>query len=93
MGMSTHVVGFRPADEEWNRMKAAYNSCKAAKVGVPDAVYQFFDGESPGDKPGMEVDIRSAVREWNDGQSRSGYEIDLSKLPSNVKIIRCYNSY
>ena len=93
MGMSTHVVGFRPADEEWKRMKAAYDSCVAAKVGIPDAVYNFFDGESPGDKPGMEVDIRQAVMEWSDGISRQGYEIDLSKLPANVKVLRLYNSY
>ena len=93
MGMSTHVVGFRPADEEWNRMKAAYDSCIAAGVEIPTSVDKFFDHEPPGDRPGMEVNINSAVREWTDKNCRGGYEIELRKLPANVKVIRFYNSW
>lgn len=33
MGMIAHVVLFQPADEEWNRMKEAYEACD--KAGVP----------------------------------------------------------
>jgi hypothetical protein len=55
-------------------------------------VEDFFDGEGPGDKPGMEVQLTDAVKEWSD-DSRSGYEIDVTKLPKDVSVIRVYNSW
>ena len=94
MGMSTHIVGFRPADEKWKKMKTIYDSCEAAEIDIPKEVDVFFGGESPEGKPGMEVEIRDtpAVREWSD-ESCSGYEIEVSKLPKDVKIVRVYNSW
>ena len=94
MGMSTHVVGFRPPDKKWLKMKAAYEACEAADIAVPDDIEDFFDGEGPSDKPGMEVQIKrtEAVKEWSD-DSRSGYEIDVTKLPKDVTVIRVYNSF
>lgn len=92
MSMSTHVVGFRKADEQWNKMKAAWLACEAAGASIPDAVYEFFGGEYPGDKPGCEVEIEDAVSEWDD-EDCHGYEVDLTKLPKGVKIIRFYNSW
>lgn len=94
MGMSTHIVGFRQADDRWKRMKAAYEACEAAGVEIPDDVDDFFDGEPPGDKPGMEVDIKCspAVSEYND-DSLSGFEIDIRELSKDIGIIRVYNSW
>jgi len=92
MGMSTHVVGFRPADEQWHKMKAACDACKAANINPPIAVDEFFNYEYPGDNPGKEVDLGSAIRKWND-ISRSGFEIDIAELPAGVQYIRFYNSW
>jgi len=94
MGMSTHIVGFRPADERWKKMKAAYEACEMAGIAVPKDVEEFFGYEPPGDKPGMEVEIEDseAVSEWSD-ESRSGYEIDVAKLPKDIAVIRVYNSW
>ena len=91
MGMSTHVVGFRPADGKWLKMKSIWQSCEDAGVKIPEEVSKFFDHESPGDKPGMEVNIEDAVSEWSDLDS-DGHEIDVSKLPEGVSFIRAYNS-
>lgn len=92
--MSTHVVGFRPADEQWNKMKAAWEACVAAGVDVPVALYRFFNEEPPGNRPGCEVDITCAIQEWSDNKSsKAGIDIDLSKIPENVKVIRFYNSW
>jgi hypothetical protein len=92
MGMSTHACGYRNADEKWNQMKAVWNACEKAGVSIPDDVYNFFDGESPDDKVGMEVELGESCKEWCDDY-REGYEIDLTKIPKDVSFIRVYNSY
>ncbi len=92
MSMSTHAVGFKPADEKWNQMKAIWDMCERNLVTVPDEVSDFFDGESPGDKPGMEVPLGGAIREYSDA-NYDGYEIDISKLPADVRFLRVYNSW
>ena len=89
MGMSTHVIGFRPPDEKWKAMKAVWDSCKAAGVDPPKGVNEFFDWQEP-DAAGVEVKIKA--REWSD-DSREGYEIDVESLPKDVKVIRFYNSW
>lgn len=32
MGMSMHVVGYKPADEHWKKMKAAWDACAAILI-------------------------------------------------------------
>lgn len=78
MSMSTHVVGFRPADAKWKEMKTIWETCKRAKIKIPNEVQKFFDGEAPGDKPGQEVEVNA--KEWKD-EHREGYELDLTTLP------------
>lgn len=93
MGMITHVVGFRPPDDEWRKMKAAWESCEAVGAPIPDVVSAFFDDVDPGNKPGQNVNIEEAVSGWADEFSNEGYDIDLRKLPPTVKIVRVFNSY
>jgi len=89
--MSTNVVAFRPADEKWKQMKTIYDACKKAGISTPKEVDDFFDGETP-DENGVEVDIEQAMRKWHD-DSGEGFEVDISKLPKDIKIIRFYNSW
>lgn len=101
MGMSTHVVGFKPPDEKWRKMKAAWDSCTAAGVDVPKEIGEFFNWEKPDDegvtvtledwKGGKEV-LHECIRKWSEG-SRSGYEVDVTKLPKDVTVLRFYNSW
>lgn len=92
MGMSTHVVGFRPPDDAWQRMKQAHDSCKAAGVEPPHGVQEFFNYKEP-DSAGVEVDIQQAVTTWNERDMSDGFEVDITKLPPGVKIVRFVNSY
>lgn len=92
MGMSTHVVGFRLANEQWKKMKAVWDACKDADVDVPAYVEAFFDGEDPADAPGMEVSLGDAVTKWGDDY-RSGVEVDVTKLPAGLTILRFYDSW
>lgn len=92
MGMSTHVVGYKPADETWKKMKAVWDSCRVAEVPVPKTVNDYFGGEYPGDAPGMEISIKGATREFS-VDSSDIIEIDISKLPTGVSFIRFCNSW
>ena len=93
MSMSTHIVGFRPADDEWNMNKNVWETCETAGVTIPQEVMDFFDDEAPSDKPGMEVELSDDACKEYQGDMVSGYEVDISKLPQGVQFIRFYNSY
>ena len=98
MGMSTHIIGFKPLDEKFHKMLAAYRACKEAGVPVPKTVSDFFKDEPP-DEAGVSVHLGSehgrcapGVRVWQ-GDSGGGFEVDLRQLDPDVKILRFYNSW
>lgn len=91
MGMSTHVIAFHPPDEKWRKMKAIYDACVAGDIEIPDDVNDFFNGEPP-DESGVEVEIDKILEKWSD-EDRSGYQIEISKLPKGITILRFYNSW
>ena len=91
MSMNLYVVGFRPADAKWNQMKTIWEECTAAGIEIPKAVSSFFEDQPPGDKPGANVKIKEAVKVWSNDYAE-GFEIDLDKLPTDVKILRVYLS-
>lgn len=91
MGMSTYVVGYKPADEKWNKMKAIWDSCIEMGITPPTEVIDFFDDTYPGDAPGAEVKLSApAVEKWGDG-FRAGFEVRLDKLPKDIKFLRFVN--
>ena len=96
MSMSKHIIGIKPPDDKWLAMKAAYNACILAKISVPDEVTRFFNGDEP-DALGVQVRqstliASGAVTDYS-ADMKDGFEIDITKLPKDVKIIRVYNSY
>lgn len=72
-------------------MKSVWDACDKAKVPVPKDVDDFFEDEGPGDKPGKEISLKAAMTEWS-CEYATGYEIDVTKLPKGLKIIRAYMS-
>lgn len=99
MGMSTYMVGFVPPDEQWEKYKKVWFACKEAGIEPPDDVYDYFKGEEPSEN-GMEIsikyskvpEVKSALKEYRH-DTREGYEVDLTKLPKNIKVLRFYNSW
>jgi hypothetical protein len=87
--MSTEVIGFKPADEKWEKMKKIWDNCEELHIPVPKEVDDFFNGETP-DATGVKVDI--PTNEW-EGDGASGLEIEVEKIPKDVKIIRFVNSW
>lgn len=105
MSMSTNVVAFRDMDGEFSRMLDIKQFCDQKKVSYPQEVKDYFkdvdledytpDGDlDDGDLHDamLKVDISAALQEWSDDSSE-GYEVDVAKLPSDVKTIRFYNSW
>lgn len=96
MSMSTHIVGFTPPGEEWNRMKAIWDACKGAGVQVPEEVLRFFNWEEP-DIRGVKFEetqlINSGVVTLWKEDMREGYEVEVAKIPPGVKVLRFFNSF
>lgn len=88
MSMSTHVVGFHPPDEKWQKMKAIWDACESAEIDIPDEVFDFFDGEP--DEHGQTVGL--PVTDWRDDVDQ-GVELKVTDIPKNVTVIRFYNSF
>lgn len=95
MGMSSYVQGIKPPDETFNKMYDAWDACQKAGVEPPKKVTDYFNDETP-DEAGVVVSLdatkKGPVQEFNDDM-REGFEIDLRKLPPDIKIIRFVNSY
>jgi hypothetical protein len=96
MGMSTRVIAFKPPGEKWQKMCDVYNACTNAGIDVPDEVSRFFD-HMPPDPAGVEISERvlrdaGAVTDYS-GDMSEGFDVDVTKLPRDVTVIRFYNSY
>ena len=93
MSASSHVIGFRPPDEKWKAMKQVWDSCKAAGIDPPTEVERFFNWSQPDDH-GVEVDLKKdqCCKKWQEDM-RDGFEIDVTKLPKDITVIRCYTPY
>jgi len=87
-----HIVGFQPEDEQWAKMKAAWEACRAVGADPPEDVLKFFGYESPGSRPGREVELGEAKKGWHE-DGRSGYDVVLADLPEGVSVIRFYNAW
>ena len=97
MSHSLHVVGFKPPDEKWKKMKQVYDACVKAGVELPISVDKYFGPKVP-DSSGVEVELagfvtnHESVRDYKEDME-NGFEVDLSKLPKDVTILRFFVSY
>jgi hypothetical protein len=89
MSISTYVIGIKPPDEKWKRMKLIWDNCEQEDIEIPGEVVDFFNAEKP-DEKGVVVEVPH--NDWS-GESCEGIEIEVSKIPKDVKIIRFYNSW
>ena len=93
MSMNTCIVGFIPPDAKWKKMKVVWDSCSKAGITPPKEVDDFFNGVPP-DDAGVEIELEEhpSCQEYRD-EMREGFQVEVSKLPKNVRFIRFYNSY
>lgn len=93
MSLSIRIKGFVPPDNTWKQMKAVWDACEAADIPVPREVSEFFNDATP-DERGVEHNLENspAVIKYSDAE-RDGFEVDLSKLKTSIRVIRFYISY
>lgn len=96
MGMSTHVKGFKPSNGKWLQMQRIWITCDEAGIDPPEEVQKFFNYSAP-DKNGIEVSeseliLCGAVKKYQE-EGYSGFDIDTTKLPKDVVVLRFYNSF
>lgn len=85
MSISMYVIGLRDeTDPNHIKMVKAKDALDNAGVKWPMEIYDYFDGSKDSDVP-LEVEIEK--EEWRN-DDYSGYEIDINKIPKNVKKIR-----
>lgn len=87
MSVTLRVAIYRPPDEEFNNMKAAWNACQKAKITIPEKVSDFFDGMDPNGMPGVEIDVAKFLRRY-ETSDEEGYELDIQSLPAGARYIR-----
>lgn len=93
MGMHTYIQAIRPPDAKWQSMKAVYDSCMDAGVPLPVEVERFFGGDKPCDKGVIvRLDRDKHYTEGSD-DGRDWMDLDLTKLPNDVKIVRFVASF
>lgn len=95
MGMSVFVYAIKPADEKHEQMRAVWEACKKAKVAPPADVYKFFNGEAP-DPRGVVMrlpETGGAVHIYSTDSGEDRFDIDLTKLDKDVKVVRVTLAY
>lgn len=92
MGADLVIQGFKPPDEKWTQMKAVYDACKKANVGIPEQVDDFFAGEAP-DAHGVYVSRKELKAAIEPMENADGYIVDLRKLPAEITHLKVWNSY
>lgn len=87
------IMGFVPPDGEYRKMAAVWKSCEDAGVPIPDEVSKYFRHEPP-TGIGFEVNLETdrCCSEYKEDMI-DGFEIDVDKIPENIKIIRVYMNY
>jgi hypothetical protein len=92
--MRTHVIGIKPHDEKWKKMKAIWDNCEEMGITVPTEVSYYFNWESP-DEQGVVLQLQQmpGVVEKFSNEYSSGFVVNVDKLPEDIKQIRFTNSW
>lgn len=96
MGMDLHIEGVKPPDEKWKKMFNVFEACRKAEIPIPDEVWEFFNHETP-DKAGVvipqhKLGIGDVLYAYNK-EGRQGFEIDITKIDKDIKILRFFASF
>lgn len=95
MGMNTYYYGLKDPTERYLAMKAVRDNCSLLGIEEPAEVEEFLDGKYGSSEGGERVEIpQDAVSDYdNPAVLEHGIEVELEKLPSEIKKIRFVNSW
>jgi hypothetical protein len=83
------ICGIKPADERHKKMCQIAEICYELGIDTPDEVDEYFDGDEPSEL-GVKMPLLKHECCTNNPDGW-GYDIDVRKLPKDVKIIRFYS--
>ncbi len=100
MSMSTSVVGLRNLDIKFNDMIKLKKMCEKSKVSYPKELIEYFGKNNVGESEEylksemteIEIEDEDFVSAWK-AEMQEGFEIEVDKIPKEIKTIRFYNSY
>lgn len=96
MGMNLHVRGVRDLDGRFAEMMKVKLACDDAEIEYPATVREYFtcpdESEEELRREMEEIDIKAAVSD-DSADMQDIRNVDLSKLPKDVKHIRFVVSY
>ena len=81
------VQGFVGPDEKNLDYHRIWDLCELHKIPCPEEVLLYFEEIEFGSE-GKEANIRDAIEAWNPGSSKSGFQVNVERLPTAVKMIR-----
>lgn len=96
---SVNVVGIRPPDAEWEKMKAVWDSCEEAGIEVPKKVEDYFGGEGKAPhEEGLCVKVEAEICHSDDERmcldincNRGSYMlIEMAQLPANITHLKVW---
>ena len=99
MGMSTSVVGVRDYDGKFSAMMAVKRACESAGTGYPQELMDYCFPNHPNESEDYlrreleQISIPSAAKIEFSLEGVAGIQIELSKLPDDIKFIRFENSW
>ena len=98
MGMNTYIKGVRDLDGEFKRMMDMKKLCDSKGFSYPKEVMEYFGsliGESDAYiREEMEtIDLPKDLVIESQDDSREFFDIEIDRIPKEVKILRFVNSY
>ena len=97
MSESISVTAFRDMDGEFQRMLEAKRYCEAHGFSYPKEVQDYFGGDVEEAEDDLrdsmlEVPLGDIVQEY-ESEGSDGYEVDVTRLPKEVKTLRFSRSW
>lgn len=97
MSMSTYVLAVRDLTKKFNTLWNIKEQCDKADISYPKEVIEFFGDMLHESREYTESELLTFDLEEKDGvkelEGSSGFEVELSKLPKDIKKIRFVNSW
>ncbi len=91
MSVYSYVQGLRPKTEDYEKKLQIYKLCTELNIAIPFEIESFFDGEVCEDGIICDLPNDSLKKYYND--TREYFEVDLTKVPSDIVKLRFCNSW
>lgn len=88
MGMNIGAYGIKPKTKEYEQKLQIYNLCKEQKVEIPEEIINFFDGDPCKEGILVKLDDIEGALEYPEEDDCEIIQVDISKLPKEIKKIR-----